>query len=178
MIGGGLALGLFGDFQGFWLAAVGWFLAMAAGASYKQFRTRQRLQSYAAQDLMSTSYPTIPAGTTLETLAKESVLPSRHDFYVVSQGDRCLGLITLRTITQVPRNRWATTPVDEAMRPLAYIPSVGPATDANQAIELMEEQGSPLVLVMDGERLLGFITQEIASRALRAKRVTFAAGKS
>ena len=43
---------VFGELQGIWVAAVGWFLAMAAGASHRQFRLRQRLQGFQVRNLM------------------------------------------------------------------------------------------------------------------------------
>ena len=168
MIGGGLALLFFGELQGLWIAAVGWFLVMAASASLKQFQVRQALQGYGVQELMSDRYPIVPAGTTLETLATVYVPFSRQLFYVVTQGERCLGLITPGTITQVPSDRWSTTTVESAMQPVDEVPSVGPNADAVQALDLIEERSSPWVLVLNGERLLGFVTQEDALRAERA----------
>ena len=170
MIGGGLALLFFGELQGLWIAAVGWFLIMAASTNLKQFQLRQALQGYSVQELMSDRYPTVPAGTTLETLATVYVPLVRHLFYAVTKGERFLGTITLGAITRVPSDRWSTTTVESAMQPVNEAPSVGPNADGAQALDLIEERSSPWVLVLDGERLLGFVIQEDALRAERTGR--------
>jgi len=178
MIGGGLVMVFFGQFQGIWLAAVGWFLAMAASSSLRQSRIRQGLQGFTVRDLMVTDYPTIPPGITLETLATEHILRSRQELYFVTQGERCLGMITFKAISRVPRQQWSSTTVAEAMRPLAEIPSISPHAEAVQALELIEEHSSPVVLVMDGDKLLGFVTQQGALIALTALRRGASGGDS
>ena len=161
MIGGGIAMFLFlQEFQGIWLAAVGWFLAMAASSGLGQFQLRRRLQGYRVRDLMTASYLTVPLEISLETLATEHILRSRQNIYFVVQEDLCLGMITFKAMSRVPRNLWSTTTVAETMKPLVDIPSISPTVDAIQALEMIEERKFPIVLVKDGDELLGFVTQQ------------------
>ena len=161
MIGGGIAMFLFlQEFQGLWLAAVGWFLAMAASSGLGQFQLRRRLQGYRVRDLMTASYLTVPLEISLETLATEHILRSRQNVYFVVQEDLCLGMITFKAMSRVPRNLWSTTTVAETMKPLVDIPSISPTVDAIQALEMIEERKFPIVLVKDGDELLGFVTQQ------------------
>ena len=167
IIGGGLSLAVvFHELQGIWVAAVGWFLAMAAGASHRQFRLRQRLQGFQVRNLMDPQCPSIPAGVTLDVVAEEYFLPSKHRFYAVTRNDQCLGLITLQDLSKTPRDRWPNTPVEEAMRPLEELPTIGPEAEAIEALEMMEERNSPMVMVLEEERLAGLISQQGALKSL------------
>ena len=119
MIVGGLAmLLLLREFQGIWLAAIGWFLAMAASGSLSQFKLRKRLDGFRAEDLMATGIETVPPRISLETLATEHVLQSRQEIYFVQQDGDIVGMISFRAASRVPRNRWTYTTVEEAMMPV------------------------------------------------------------
>ena len=161
MIGAGIAMFLFlKEYQGIWLAFVGWFLAMAASSSLGQFQIRRRLLGYKVRDLMTASYLTVPLNISLEILATEHILRSRQNIYFVVQGDRCVGMITFKAMSRVSRNLWSTTSVEETMKPLGDIPFISPTVGAIQALEMIEERKFPVVLVKDGDELLGFVTQQ------------------
>lgn len=167
LILGGLALLLLlREFQGIWLAAIGWFLAMAAGSSLNQFKLRKRLDGFSAEDLMTTSIETVPPRISLETLATEYVLQSRQDVYFVQRDEQMLGMITFRAASRVPRNRWTFTTVEETMMPVESIPVVRPNAEALQALESIEARRFPVVLVMKEGQLLGYLTQKAAMHNL------------
>ena len=161
MIAGGLAmLLLLREFQGLWLAAIGWFLWMAAGASLNQFKLRKRLDGYRAEDIMSTAIETVPPRISLETLATEYVLQSRQEIYFVTQDERVLGMISFRAASRVSRNRWTYTTVEETMMPVEKIPAVPPDAEAIHAMETIEQHSFPLVVVMKDGQLMGYLTQQ------------------
>ena len=173
LIGGGITQLVFlGQPQGLWVVAVGGFLAIAANASHKQFKLRRGLQGYYARDLMDLTSPSIPVGTTLETLIKEYPVPNRRQIYMVTKAEGLLGFITQRTIAQVPQDMWPTTKVEQAMRSASHVPSVEPDAEAFQVMELMEEQSSPIVCVLDRARVSGFITQGGALHILARRNAT------
>ncbi len=163
LIVGGLAMLLFlREFQGIWMAAIGWFLAMAASSSLNQFKLRKRMDGYSAEDLMTTSIETAPPRISLEVLATEYILQSRQDVYFVERDERLLGMITFRAASRVPRNRWSHITVEETMMPVESIPVITPDVEALQALETIEARRFPLVLVMKDGQLLGYLTQKTA----------------
>jgi Zn-dependent protease len=167
MIAGGLAMLLFmEEFQGIWISAVGWFLTMAASASYRQFKIRQRLEGLSAARIMDPSFGVAPAGASLESLAGD-ILNNRHHLYLVLQDREPIGVITFRAMNRVPRDQWVSTPIEQAMRPLRNFPIVSPLDTAISALETIENRNSPMALVFDGQQCLGYITQEHALRTLR-----------
>ena len=166
IIGGLAMLLLLREFQGVWLAAIGWFLAMAAGGSLSQFKLRKRLDGFRAEDLMSTSIETVPPGISLETLATDYVLQSRQDVYFVTRDEQVLGMITFRAASRVARNKWTLTTVDETMMQAENLPVILPEAAALQAMELIESRRFPVVLVMKDGKLLGYVTQRAAMHNL------------
>ena len=167
LILGGLAmLLLLREFQGIWMAAIGWFLAMAAGSSLSQFKLRRRLEGYRTGDLMTTNIETVPPGISLETLATEYVLQTRQDVYFVMRDEHILGMITFRAASRVARNRWSMTTVDETMMPAENIPVLPPNAEALQAMELIEARRFPIVLIMKDGQFLGYLTQKAAMHNL------------
>ena len=163
LILGGLAMLLvIREFQGIWMAAIGWFLFMAAGSSLSQFKLRKRMDGYRAEDLMTTNIETAPPRISLEVLATEYILQSRQDVYFVERDERLMGMITFRAASRVPRNRWAHITVEETMMPVESIPVILPDVEALQALETIEARRFPLVLVMKDGQLLGYLTQKTA----------------
>ena len=144
------------------MAAIGWFLFMAAGSSLNQFRLRKRMEGYSAEDLMTTNIETAPPRISLEVLATEYVLKSRQDVYFVVRDERLLGMITFKAASRVSRNRWAHTTVEETMMPVESIPVITPDVEALQALETIEARQFPMVLVMKDGQLLGYLTQKTA----------------
>ncbi|MBM3925691.1 MAG: hypothetical protein FJ320_06830 [SAR202 cluster bacterium] len=167
MIAGGLAMLLFmEEFQGIWISAMGWFLTMAASASYRQFKVRQQLEGLSAAQIMNPSFGVVPSDASLESLASD-ILNNRHNLYLVVQGQESLGVITFRAMNRVPRDKWASTRVGEAMRPLHGYPVVSPVSTALSALEAIENRNSPMALVFDGQQCRGYITQEHALHTLK-----------
>lgn len=160
LVGLGLALIFFSDLQGIWIAAVGWFLIMASSASLKQFKLRQGLQGHTVRDLMGSRYGLVAAGTTLETLASTVMSLPGQSFYVVMSGNQCLGLVPSTAISKTPRYDRATTSVESVMQPLAEIPSVEVTSTATTALEILEEVPSAWLVVLEGDRVLGFIERD------------------
>lgn len=166
IVGGLVMLLLLREFQGVWLAAIGWFLAMAASGSLSQFKLRKRLDGFRTDDLMATGIEIVPPRISLEILATEHVLQSRQEIYFVQQDEHIVGMISFRAASRVPRNRWTYTTVEEAMMPVEKIPVVPPDTDALEALELIEQHRFPLVLVMKDGKLLGYLNQKAAMHNL------------
>jgi CBS domain-containing protein len=87
---------------------------------------------------------------------------------VVDNG-RPLGLITPVEVRQVPRDDWAVTSVQAAMKPLERIHSVTPETPVMNAMEVMaREDVNQLPVVSDGH-LAGILSRAHVLELLRAR---------
>jgi CBS domain-containing protein len=69
-----------------------------------------------------------------------------------------LGLMTTEDVRKIDHDRWATTPVEEAMTPSSSLAKLGPDDDLAKALERF---GDAVVLpvVRDG-RLVGLLDRE------------------
>jgi len=154
---------------GLWIAFIGWFLENAAKASYRQATFQELLAGHTANEVMMSDCPRIPRGLTLETLVDQVVLPSGRRCFPVVEGDRLSGLLTLHLIKKVPRERWATTRVEEMMIPLADLKTVGPDDDLTTIFERMTTEDVNQFPVMESGRLLGMVARDNVLAFLRAR---------
>jgi Zn-dependent protease/predicted transcriptional regulator len=113
MIALGFVGAITGTFGGIWLAAVGFFVIVAARAEENGLRARVALSGREAGQLMSFPALTIPADTNLEDALQRYFLPYRYSAFPVMDRGRPIGLIDLETIEQVPPDRRASTRVGE-----------------------------------------------------------------
>jgi CBS domain-containing protein len=89
--------------------------------------------------------------------------------FVVEEQGRISGIITPHEVKAIERARWPYTTVDDAMRPLAQLRAVEPATSVADALILMgREDVNQLPVVRDG-RLTGIISRGDALRLLQTR---------
>ena len=166
MIGFGLLSVFQGNLGGLWLAAIGWFLFMAAAASDQDVMLRLLLEDVKARDLMSPDLVTIPWDATIREAVDGFFLRYDHSAFPVV-GTEETGLLTLRAIRQIPLDQWeirqawtATTSLDETC-------TVGPGTPMDEVLRRLREQEQDRVLVLDDGDLLGIITPRDIARWVR-----------
>jgi len=113
---------------------------------------------------------TLEAGLTLEEAVAGYFLPRKHGGYPVVYGERLVGILTLHDLKQVPRERWATTRVREAMTPIGRARTVRPETLAYDALARMVEAGVGRLLVLDADgELVGILTRSDLLHLLRLR---------
>lgn len=148
-----------GPLQGFWMILIGWFLRRAALSSYQQLLVRQTLHGLRAADLMTRQVITVNAGETLETLVNDYLFATGHNKFPVVENCRLVGVISIRDIRAVPKERWATTSVGAAMQPVGQHLTLAPADEAVQAFKIMATQDiSQIPVELDG-CLVGIISR-------------------
>lgn len=170
-----IALGVLAIFtgrpvDGLWLVLIGWFLDQAAGASYQQMLLRHALRGVRVRDIMTLDPVTLEADLTLEEAVAGYFLPRKHGGYPVVYGDRLLGILTLHDLKQVPRERWSTTRVREAMTPIDRAQTVRPEAPAYDALARMVQAGVGRLLVLDaGGELVGILTRSDLLHLIRLR---------
>jgi len=171
LILGGIWMGLVTGnwFNGLWLAFIGWFLLNAAQESVVQVSIRSVLTGLAAEDVMTRDCPTVSGRMSLAELVREHVLTTGRRCFLVAEGDRLEGLVTLHQIKAVPQARWADASVAGAMTPLAKVRLVAPDTPILEVLQVMEGEDINQVPVAKGGRIVGMITREHVLRVLSAR---------
>ena len=74
--------------------------------------------------------------------------------------NRIQGLVTLKTVRDVPRELWASKTVSEVMTPIEKLKQVAPDTDLASVMNILtQEDINQLPVVKDGN-IVGIITRE------------------
>lgn len=167
LIGGGLALFIFESaFSGAWLAFIGWFLLQAAGAEARYLATRDALGGLRVRDLMVREPVTVDAGLTLGRFMDEVAWSRRYTTYPVVEDGRPVGLLPFRCLAEVPRAEWDERRVRDCMLPRERVPVLGEDDELIDALARLSEAEVHRALVLDGDRLVGFLSITDLARAL------------
>jgi Zn-dependent protease/predicted transcriptional regulator len=170
----GLFLSLTGAFiSGIWLLFIGWFLNNGADMSMRQVELEASLGDARVRALMRPSPAVVPAEMSLLDVVDEYILGRNlRALPVVADGNRLVGLITLVEVRAVPREDWARTTVEQAMRPVDRLAVARPDEPLTHALPGLSQDGGELVPVVDGGRLVGVLTHADVIQYLHARQGT------
>src|SRR5271157_393225 len=124
-------------FGGLWIAFIGWFLMDAAKASYSEVETASALRGLQVSDVMSKECVVVDRGMSLQEFVDVYLLTTGQRCFAVEDQGRLMGLITLRDVSKIPRDRWEQATVSEAMRPGKELRTVTPDTPVLDALRIM-----------------------------------------
>ncbi len=124
-------------FNGLWTAFFGWFLMDAAQSSYAQVEVASAFRGMRVSDVMSRDCAIVNRDMSLQEFVDTHLLRTGDRCFAVEDNGRLVGLITLRDIGAVPRDRWESTTVRAAMRPLKDLHIITPDTQVLDALRLM-----------------------------------------
>jgi Zn-dependent protease/predicted transcriptional regulator len=156
-------------FSGLWLAFIGWFLEDAASASYRQVQWREGLRGFNASQVMTSVYPVVPPNITLSQLVYGYFFAGGHGFFMVTDEDKLVGVLTLDNIKAVPQQSWAVTQIKEVMTPLDKFNVAEPDKDALDILEQMESADVNYMPVVSGDRVIGLISRDNLTRFLHIR---------
>jgi Zn-dependent protease len=169
-IAGGLALFIFqGAFSGAWLAFIGWFLLQAAGGEVRYLAAQQALGGLHVRDLMVRDPVTVPPDLTLGDFMDDVVSRRRYTTYPVVENGRAVGLLPFRCVAEVPRGEWDERRVRDCMIPRDRVPVLEEDEEVIEALEELSEDPVHRGLVLEGDRLAGFLSISDLARALEVR---------
>lgn len=154
--------------SGLWLVFIGWFLLSAAQESYAQVAIRNTLRGLRVADVMSTELPIVPRNISLEEYVQELLRTGRRCHLVVGDG-QLLGLMTVHSLNQVPREDWPRTAVQAAMLPRERILWAGPNEPVLGILERMQSEDVNQMPVVDGNRVVGLVSRDTILRVLQTR---------
>jgi Zn-dependent protease/CBS domain-containing protein len=170
-IAGGIALLIFqGAYSGAWLAFMGWFLLMAAGAEDRYLLARQALRGLRVRDLAVRDPVTTHPDLTIGEFMDDVVWKTRYTTYPVTDNGHALGLLPFRCVAEVPRNEWEKRTVRDCMVPAEKVPVVSADDELIDAAAELAESDLHRALVVDGERFVGLLSATDVARALEIRR--------
>jgi Zn-dependent protease/CBS domain-containing protein len=163
--------GFFGGagFNGLWTAFIGWFLMDAAQTSYAQVDVAAAFRGMRVSEVMSRDCAIVNRGMSLQEFVDTCLLRTGERCFAVEDRGRLVGLITLRDVGAVPRDRWESTTVREAMRPLEELHIITPDTQVLDALKLMAGNDVNQLPVVANGTLQGIVSRSHLMQLLRAR---------
>jgi len=156
-------------FNGLWIAFIGWFLMDAAQSSYAQVEMATAFRGMRASDVMSRDCAIVNRGMSLQEFVDTYVLRSGQRCFAVEDRGQLVGLITLRDVAAIPRDRWESTTVREAMRPLEELHTITPDTQVMDALKIMASNDINQLPVVANGVLQGIVSRSHLMQLLQAR---------
>lgn len=163
--------------NGIWLIFIGWFLQNAAVTEATGSRVQIALRGAKVRQAMGPREPQVPGRIKVRQLIDEHILPNGQRYFLVVDGDVPRGVVTLRDLAAIPRDRWDWTSVSDVMTPWNRLTVVSPDTDLLEAMQAMDDAGVSSLPVMDGDRPTGLLTREEVLHYVRLRMELEAQGR-
>jgi len=143
---------------GMWWFVLGLFLQGAAKMSYQRLVTRKALEGESVRRFMKSEPVTVKPDISLKTLVEDYIyLYHFKMFPVVEDGNRLAGCITTKEVKSFPQEEWDRKTVGEVAEKCTPENTIGPETDATEALSVMNRNGAGRLMVVEEGRLKGII---------------------
>ncbi|MEU4097682.1 site-2 protease family protein [Streptomyces sp. NPDC026673] len=159
--------------SGLWLALVGFFMALTAGAERQRAVVNSALRGVRLADAMSAPLVTGPDWLPVDRFIDEVAVGSRHSVLPLLDFDgRLSGVVSLRRLTSVPADRRGDVRVRDVAIPLSQCTTGAPGEFVNDALDrLRPGPGGVRVIVVDGGHPVGIVTGSDISRLVQRRRM-------
>lgn len=159
-----IILGILGFIQGnfiggMWWLLIGTFLRGAASSSYMQLMAREVLQGVPISRFMKTQPVVVAPSLSMQFLVDDYLYKHHFKMYPVLDDSELLGCITVKEVTQIPREEWGHRRVGEFVTPSSPANTVSPDADTAQVLMAMMRPGaSSRYMVVENGKLKGIIS--------------------
>jgi predicted transcriptional regulator len=120
-------------------------------------------------DVMSRDCVIVNRSLSLREFVDTCLLRTGQRCYAVEDHGRLVGLITPRDVGAVPRERWDSITVSEAMRPLEELHTITPDTQILDALKLMASNDVNQLPVVANGALQGILSRSHLMQLLQAR---------
>jgi Zn-dependent protease/CBS domain-containing protein len=156
---------------GVWMAFLGWFLLGAATSEVRYLAVRDALGGLRVRDLMVREPASVPPSLSLGEFMDDVVPSRRYTTYPVVEDGRPVGLLPFRRVAEVPRAEWERRSVADRMLKRDEVPILDEDDALTDAAADLGESDVGRGLVVDGDRLVGFLSITDIMRALEVDRL-------
>jgi Zn-dependent protease/predicted transcriptional regulator len=154
---------------GLWWLMLGFFVRIAAQSAYQQMLARTVFHNVKVSDVMVKDPVIVPRATTLEQFIHDYVYQYHYQMYPVVSFGRLNGCISVNAAAGVPRDEWSNQTVGSITMPCDRETTIHPDESAAQALAVMNRTRHSLLLVVEGDQLVGVITLQDMLRLLSLK---------
>jgi len=169
MIGVGLWQVLDGNWaDGLWIAFIGWFLQGAAVQEGQVTVVHDILKGHTVREVLTSDCPRVLKQLSLDVFVESVAIPGGKRCFVIMEGDKFVGLLTLHRLNEVPRTQWKTTRVADIMVPPEKLITARMDEDLAGVLEKMGQADINQMPVLEDGKLLGLVTRTNILAFLRA----------
>ncbi|HET6588632.1 MAG TPA: site-2 protease family protein [Candidatus Nitrosocosmicus sp.] len=172
----GLLTILSGSFvSGFWIILIGWFLQNGAQSYIHQYDIMKMLSRIRLADLMKTNVISIPENTSVSTMIRNYFnIYMKSSFPVTKLDYQIVGLVTLKSCTDVPEAMRDTTLVGDIMIPKDKIRLMNMNDTAEKALSIMiNEKQDKIFICNDFDIIEGIVSKTDLIAAMDEKKSSF-----
>jgi Zn-dependent protease len=146
-------------FNGAALVFIGWVLQIAAMQSYRPVRLRHVLRGITARDVVA-DCPLISRELSVSHLIRDYILATGQRYFVVADGARLEGIVSVPNIKKVPKKRRHSTIVGKIMVPASELRVAWATQPAASLLEKMNEWQIDYMPVLERGRVIGIVVRE------------------
>ena len=154
---------------GLWLMLIGWFLYTAAQTSYQQSTLQESLSGIKVRDIMVRDIVSLSPPISIDDAVNAYFLRYGYGGFPVIEGEKFLGIVTLKEIKDVPRENWSRVKVSAVLVPHDKKWEVSPDDDVMKALELMIREDKGRIVVTAKDSIIGLITRNGIARYVQIK---------
>jgi Zn-dependent protease len=154
---------------GFWFVIIGIFLRSAADWGLQQVVMKGALEGVKVRELMSRDVISVRPSLHVDQLVEDFFLTHKHTTYPVIDGERIIGIVTLKQAKEVPRDQWREKTVREVMIPIREEIMLDPDGEAADALQKMIRTGEGRLPVVRDGKAVGMITRRDILNLLEIK---------
>jgi Zn-dependent protease len=170
-ISGGLYVAFFLDnWDGLWLAFIGWFLLNAAQQSVTGVRVREAVKGVTVAQVMEQSPPIVAPTYTIAHLLSQYILPRNLRVLPVAENNRLVGIVTLSDIKDIPQEEWGTVTVGDVMTSGDQLRVARPTDRLDKVMDTLLESDFDQLPVVDAQgAVVGILTRAHVLRWLKIR---------
>ena len=156
-------------FNGLTLVFIGWVLHTAAVQSRRPMILHKALHGIMARDVVARECPVISQQLSLGQLVRGCILVTGQRYFVVADGVKLQGIVTMRNIKPIPKDRWDSTTIGEIMTPAGELRTAQAEQPAASLLEQMNEWQIDHMPVLEQDRVIGIVVLDSLMRLVKAR---------
>ncbi|HKJ39494.1 MAG TPA: site-2 protease family protein [Anaerolineales bacterium] len=156
-----------GFINGVWIMFIGWFLQNAAVQSYRKIVVEDILEDIPVKQMMYTDVPMVKAGASVQTLIDNYIMQTDHRAFVVFDGDRMVGLVTIDDVRKMEPEARDQTVIGSIMTPSEKLIVIAPEEEAANALERLQSGDIRQLPVVTGNKIIGLLRRKDIVRWLQ-----------
>jgi CBS domain-containing protein len=147
------------------------FLRGMSVQGYEELVIRKSLEGVHVEEVMVREVVSVPPNLTLSQLIHDYFLHYAYRGFPVTENGRVLGVVSVASLGQIPREELDRRQVSEIMTPISPDLLIDATTSLAEALVKMAREDQERLLVLTGDRLAGLVTKTGLLRFVQIKQV-------